>query len=115
MFARVSTYQGDPTLIDEGMRYTIEHVLPKAQRIAGWKGVYSLVDRESSKALLITLWENEETMRVSEEEANRLRGESAEASDEMIESVERYEVALYEAQGVMGGTLAGSAPKKAGA
>lgn len=32
LFARVSTYQGDPALIDEGMRYTIEHVLPKAQR-----------------------------------------------------------------------------------
>lgn len=35
-------------------------------------------------------------MRTSEEEANRLRQESAEASRETVEDVERYEITFFE-------------------
>ena len=44
----------------------------------------------------VTLWESEEAMRASEQEADRLREESAEASNQAIADVERYEVALFE-------------------
>lgn len=108
MFARVSTYQGDPDKLDEGTRYAVDQVLPRARQMAGWKGIYVLVDRESGKQLSVTLWESEQDMRASEEAANRLREELAEASDETITDVERYEVAFYEAQGAAGGTLGAS-------
>ena len=45
----------------------------------GFKGMIALGDRQSGKTLGITFWESEEAMRASEEEANRLREESAEA------------------------------------
>jgi hypothetical protein len=54
----------------------------------------NLVDRESGKALTMTLWESEEAMHATEEEADRLRGESAEAASATVEGVERYEVAI---------------------
>lgn len=94
MFARVSTYQGPPDQIDEGVRHAQESILPRIQGLDGFQGVYFLVDRQSGKGLSITLWESEETMRASEEAANQLRRESAEASSEEILGVERYEVAI---------------------
>jgi heme-degrading monooxygenase HmoA len=98
MFARVSTYQGDPAQIDEGLNYARESILPRVQQVDGFEGVYYLVDRESGKALTITLWESEEALRASEEEANRLRSESADASSATVEGVERYEVAISSGQ-----------------
>ena len=94
MFARVSTYQGDPGQIDQGLAYDLENILPKVNQIDGFEGLYYLVDRESGKALSMTLWASEQTMRASEEEANRLRTESAESASATVESVQRYEVAI---------------------
>ena len=80
----------------EGLRYVREHVLPTAQQIDGFKGLIALVTAKTGKTIGITLWESEEAMRTSEEEANRLRSESAEAGGETIAGVERHEVALFE-------------------
>jgi heme-degrading monooxygenase HmoA len=98
MFARVSRYRGDPGQIDEGLNYARESILPRVQQVDGFEGVYYFVDRESGKALTVTLWESEEAMRASEEEANRLRSESAEAATATVEDVERYEVAISSVQ-----------------
>jgi heme-degrading monooxygenase HmoA len=70
--------------------------VPQALQIAGYKGIIGLLDRESGKSLSVTFWEDEQAMRASEEEANRLRGESAEAGGETVAGVERYEVTIYE-------------------
>ena len=94
MFAGSSTYQGPPDHIDEGVRYAQENILPRVQEVEGFKGVYLLVDRQSGKALTITLWESEEAMRAGEAEANQLRRETAEAGSQEVAGVERYEVAI---------------------
>jgi heme-degrading monooxygenase HmoA len=103
MFASVSTYQGPPDQIDEGVRYAQENIVPTLQEVEGFEGVYLLIDRQSGKVLTITLWESEEAMRASEEEANRLRSEhrgrwaqvpTAEAGGQEVAGVERYEVAI---------------------
>ncbi len=94
MFARVSTYQGPPELIDEGIRIGKKQILPQARLLDGFKGIYFLVDRHRGKHLTITLWESEEAMRASEQAANRLRSEDAEAAGATVHSVERYEVVL---------------------
>ena len=46
-------------------------------------------DRQSGTLLGVTLWESEETMQASEQEADRLREESAEASNQTVAHVER--------------------------
>lgn len=94
MFARVSTFQGSPDQTAEGIRVTREQILPAAKLMDGFKGIYLLYDRESGKSLSVTLWETEVDMRASEEAANRVRVQSAEASGEKVINVERYEVAL---------------------
>ena len=58
-FASVSTYQGPPDQIDDGLRYAQENIVPSLQVVEGFEGVYLLVDRQSGKVLTITLWESE--------------------------------------------------------
>ncbi len=96
MHARVSIFEGSPDQIDEMLRQAQEQVLPIARRMDGFKGLIALGDRQSGKTLGITFWESEEAMRASEEAASRMRSETAEASEEQIAGVERYEVGLIE-------------------
>jgi heme-degrading monooxygenase HmoA len=96
--ARVSLLEGPPELIDEGVRQAREVVLPWGRLMEGFEGMIALVDRHSGKTLGITFWESEEAMRASEEAANRLREESAEAGGDTIASVERYEVGFFEVE-----------------
>jgi heme-degrading monooxygenase HmoA len=96
MFARVSTYEGPPDQMDQGINHARERILPAVRNVAGFSGVLFLADRQTGKALSITLWESEKAMRDSEEEASRLRQESAEASGETISGVERYTVPIFE-------------------
>ena len=98
MYARVSTLEGPPELMDEGLRQAREVVLPQGRQMEGFKGMIALGDRHSGKTLGITFWENEEAMRASEEAADRLREESAEAAGDTIASVERYEVGFFEVE-----------------
>ena len=99
MFARVSTYTGTSDEIDEAIREVRENTLPKLKRLDGYKGAYFLVDRQNGKSLAVTLWESEEAMSASEEAANNLRSEVADALGTQMVGVERYEVAVAAQEG----------------
>jgi heme-degrading monooxygenase HmoA len=94
VFARVSTYRGDPAKIDEGLDRVQKDIIPRVQQLDGFKGFHYLVDRESGKALSVVFYETEEALRASEEAANRLRSEAADTTGATVDSVERYEVAI---------------------
>jgi len=98
MHARLSILEGSPDQIDESLRQAREVVLPRGKQMDGFKGMIALGDRQSGKTIGMTFWESEEAMHASEEAANRLREESAEASGETIAGVERYEVSLFEVE-----------------
>ena len=99
MFARVSTYTGTSDEIDEAIRQVRENTLPKLKQLDGYQGVYFLVDRQNGKSLSVTLWEGEEAMNTSEEAANSLRSEVADALGTQMVGVERYEVAVAAQEG----------------
>jgi heme-degrading monooxygenase HmoA len=94
--ARVSSLEGPPDRIDESVRQGREEILPRAREVAGWKGVITLADRNSGRIKLITLWESADALRASEEQADQLRAQTAEAGGQRIVSVDRYEVAIAE-------------------
>jgi heme-degrading monooxygenase HmoA len=91
-------FEGSPDQIDEFLRQSREQVLPQAKQDEGFKGIIALTDGQSGKLLGITLWESEEAMRATEQDANQLREESAEASGGTVAGVERYEVGLFEVE-----------------
>jgi hypothetical protein len=95
MHARVTTISGSPAAADAGIDNFRANVVPFAREHG--KGAILLVDRQSGDAIAVTLWEDEESMRASEESANSLR---ASAADDMgaaqTPTVGRYEVAVFE-------------------
>jgi hypothetical protein len=98
VYARVSTSEGSPQQIDEGLRYLREEILPTGKDDPGFKGLIALADRNSGKTLSITLLESEEEMGATEQDANQLRSAWEESSGQQIASVESYEVGLYEVE-----------------
>jgi heme-degrading monooxygenase HmoA len=77
MFARVSTFTGSP----DREEATLGGPIPaEIQAMAGFAGAYALANRETGKAMLVTLWETEEAMKASAEREKQLRAEVVEDS-----------------------------------
>ena len=96
MFARMSTLEGPPEQMDEGLRYVREQVLPRMQQQDGFKGFIALGERQSGKLIGVSLWESEQAMQASEEAGDRTRSDAAQAVSGTVAGVERYEVGLFE-------------------
>ena len=96
MYARVSTFEGSPERVDDLVHAIVEKVLPQLRRLDGFSGVLALADRQSGKAVAVMLWQSEQAMRVSEEASYWFRRYSAEAANETVTGVERYEVVFSE-------------------
>lgn len=90
MFARVSTYTGETDELVRGF----ESARDDLAQIDGFAQAYFCVDRSSGKGLTITLWETEQALQASAEQADRLRARATEPSGATIDSVQHYEVAL---------------------
>ncbi|MEV0961414.1 hypothetical protein AB0J25_02130 [Streptomyces sp. NPDC049910] len=92
MFARLSRYEGSPVPPEGDLSTHAETIVQQVRGLPGFLGVYWLVDRTTGKAVSLTLWEDEETMRASEEKADRIRVDTARREGQRIVSVDRYEV-----------------------
>ena len=97
MHARVTRYEGGaPEAIDEALQAK-KRVLPtEAGQTEDMKGVVFLADRQNGTIIVISLWQGEDAMRASEDEATRVREEVTEPGE--TATVERYEVALLEVE-----------------
>jgi heme-degrading monooxygenase HmoA len=99
MYARVSTIQGSMDRLDEGISAIRDDILPSVKQIGGFQGIISLADRASGKGITVTLWDTEDDLRASEEQANQLRSQAAEKlGAAQPPQVDRYEVVLYEVE-----------------
>jgi hypothetical protein len=96
MHARMSTLEGPPDEMDEGLSQVRELVLPLLQQQDGFKGFIALGNRQSGKLIGVSFWESEKAMQDSEELGDRTRSDTAEATSDTIADVERYEVGLFE-------------------
>jgi hypothetical protein len=96
MHARVSTLTGSPDQVEVGIQDFKDKVVPWVKEHGGRGGIL-LIDRSSGKAIAATLWNDEESMRQSEEAANEHRRRvSEEMHTTQSPSVERFEVAVLE-------------------
>lgn len=93
MFARSSTYLGDPASIDAAIAYVRDDVLPELERIRGCLGLSLMVDRESGQCIATTSWRTEGTMRASYEELTPARDRFADLLGATSPGVEEWEIA----------------------
>ena len=63
MYARVTTFQVQPGKIDEANRIATESIIPAIKQQAGFKSFFTLQDRGTGKAVLITIFETEAAMK----------------------------------------------------
>lgn len=96
MHARMSTLEGSPDELDEGLRDIKEQVLPLLRQQDGFEGFIALGDRQSGELIGITFWASEQAMQASEEVGERTRVDTAEDTGDTIAGVQRYEVGLFE-------------------
>jgi heme-degrading monooxygenase HmoA len=96
MFARVTQLEVRPERLKQGYREIEEHVLPALRMQVGYSGVCLLANPDSSKMLVVSLWEDEQKMHATDEAAHWFRVFGAEAVEGTVIDVETYEV--YRAQ-----------------
>jgi heme-degrading monooxygenase HmoA len=60
----------------------------------GFMDAMLLVDAEHGQTLAMTFWDSRESLRATEEKAERLRAEAAARSDGSVTNVERFEVVV---------------------
>jgi hypothetical protein len=93
MHARMTRYEGAAPETIEDTLQTKKGILPtEFGQTEGMKGTIFLTDRQSGTVVVISLWQDEEALRASEDEATRVREEVTGTGE--TASVERYEVAL---------------------
>jgi hypothetical protein len=92
--ARVSLLEGSPGSIDAGLDKTRGDTLPKVRAINGNIGAIGLADRDNGRVSMITLWDSGDSMRASAQEADQLRQQTADMSDQKISNVALYDVAI---------------------
>jgi heme-degrading monooxygenase HmoA len=95
MFARATTLQGSADDVETGVQQYRE-ALSRFRQIPGNQGAFLLIDRRAGKGIGVTLWESEQAMTDSREQADQLRQQAAEQAGGRIESVEEYEVAVWD-------------------
>lgn len=93
MFARVSTFQvaGD----HQDAAHTALGGPPptEVQELEGFRGAYTMLSHETGKAMLITLWDTEQSMQASAEQAKQVRARTVQnAGASEAAQVETFEV-----------------------
>ena len=90
MHARVSFYEDGSEDAVRGF----EQVAAQIREMAGNRGAMLLIDRGSWKAITITLWDSEDTLQQSAEQAQGMRQQVVSQAGLTVRGVENYEVAV---------------------
>jgi heme-degrading monooxygenase HmoA len=91
MHARVSTYEVSADAHEQAIRGFEDQPIEDSD---GFSAGYLLVDRESGKALSITMWESKEALERSAERANEMRSQVMQRASGQTADVTNYEVAV---------------------
>jgi hypothetical protein len=96
VYARVNTLQAAPNRIDDLARVVREVVFPGIHGLSGFRGYLVLGNRETGKALGVTLWASEEDRGSSEAQAGQIRPRVEAATGGTMEAIDAYDVLLFE-------------------
>lgn len=99
MRARVHTLEATPEQLEAGLTIVTGDLLPWARESTGYCGAVGLIDSERGRALLITLWTDDETRAESAEAAERFSALAADASGATRRGLENYDVRFVDLVG----------------
>ena len=96
MLARLHTLEATPEQYEAGFGIVQNDLLPWARESTGFCGAIGLVDRDTGKALLLTLWSDDEARTNSAEAADRLSSLAANATGARRESIHDFDVSIFD-------------------
>lgn len=97
MYARKTAFKTSADNVDTAAKVFTDEVLPFARNIPGFKGAVALADRSTGDLVSYTMWETEDAMSASEEQANQIRGEALKKIGALgPPDVQRYEILVWE-------------------
>jgi hypothetical protein len=96
VFSRVNSLQTAPDRIADVARVVRDIVHPGIRGEPGYVGYIVLGDRETGRALGVTLWESEEARERSDTKARQIRPRVEQETGGTMQSVERYDVLFYD-------------------
>lgn len=94
MYARTTTIQGSPDMVDAGIAHVREQVLPAVTAMDGCLGMSLLVDRESGRSIATTAWESEAAMNSTAERVQPLRDAATSILGATTSAVDVWELAV---------------------
>jgi hypothetical protein len=93
MYARSTTVHGDPMMMNDGIAYVRDTVMPAIRQMTGSIGLSMLCDRDSGRCIVTTAWRDEMSMHDTEGAVHELRRRTAELMGGRAE-VQEWEIAL---------------------
>jgi quinol monooxygenase YgiN len=96
VFARVNFLQTTPERITDVAKAVRDIVHPGIREETGYVGYVVLGDGETGKALGVTLWQSEADRERSDQKARRIRPRVEQATGGTMQSVESYDVLLFD-------------------
>jgi heme-degrading monooxygenase HmoA len=94
MYARSTTFRGQPQATDQLITRVNDQVMPMLEQMDGFVGRSLLVDRDTGRAIFTTSWATEEAMRASEERVTESRADAARLVGAGEPEVQRWEMAI---------------------
>jgi heme-degrading monooxygenase HmoA len=92
MHARASRIRIPSERLDEAARVIESEAIPAVRGLGGFRHGYWLADRAGGRMLVVTLWESEQALRASEQQANQLRSAITQRYGATVEGTDEYEV-----------------------
>src|SRR5687767_9233697 len=94
MYARMTRYEGgSPEAIDETLGQKKQVLPTEPGQTEGMHGAIFLADRGNGTVVVISLWEDEDSLKASESDAARLRDQVTAKGE--TATVEHFEVAQF--------------------
>jgi heme-degrading monooxygenase HmoA len=95
-WVRLSTLNGDPGKIDDGIAHFEARTIPEVSKLAGFRAAILLVDRAAGESMVATVWDSKSALEASADQAGPIRAAAAEALGASGTRVESYEIAFAE-------------------
>lgn len=96
MVSRVNFLQAERDRIGDVARAVREIVHPGIREQDGYVGYIVLGDRETGRAIGVTLWESQEAREASETKARQIRPQLEQDTGGTMRAVERYDVLFFD-------------------
>jgi hypothetical protein len=99
VYARLHTLETTPDTFEKGLAIVRDQLLPWTSESTGFRGAIGLVDGSRETALLLTFWEDRESLEHGAAAGDELSLGAADAAGATRRALETYEVVVFELPG----------------